>query len=194
MKYCAIVTVDLQNAAANKHEARKKAVAMFLPDHAEFLQKMRKKGIPVIHTQQIFDPTDTRKTEHLEYKKLFKEGSEGAQILGEVWDNGDMIVVKRRDSAFYETTLAETLKSLNVDTIILTGMQSQICVQTTAADASFRGYEVIVPADGVSATKEEDITRSLEWMAKYVATVITQDEIYQMVCQGQLTGLKVPTS
>lgn len=60
-------------------------------------------------------------------------------------------------------------------------MQTQICVQTTGADAYFRGYKVLVPSDGVVSTRPEDTKRALEWMAGYYATVMTLDEIYQHV-------------
>lgn len=44
-------------------------------------------------------------------------------------------------------------------------MQTQICVQTTAADAFFRGYNIWVPADCVVSARAEDKNRALEWLA-----------------------------
>jgi len=190
MKRCAIVTADLQNAAANKHAARIKAVEAFLPEHTEFLNKMRAKGIPVVHLQQIYDPNDPRKYKHTDYDKKFIEGSHEAAILDEVCQESDIIVQKHRDSGFYDNNLHDVLQAMNVEVVILTGMQSQICVQTTAADATFRGYEVLVPSDGVSATKPEDTERALDWMQKYVGTVKTQKEIYDDVLAGELIGGK----
>src|SRR5262249_25955439 len=84
----------------------------------------------------------------------------------------DHIIEKNKDSGFYETDLDQKLKELDVETVIITGMQTQICVQTTAADAFFRGYQVIVPPDGVVSAQDEDKTRALDWLGSYCATIM----------------------
>jgi nicotinamidase-related amidase len=188
MSHCAVITVDLQYAAANRNDARRQAMTPYIGPVAAFLQKLRDKGIPVIHSQQVYDPTDTRryKNDDIEYKKSFQ--GEGAKIIKEVWDDRDHISVKRRDSAFFETELDATLKVLAVDTIILTGVETQLCVQTSAADASFRGYNVIVPRDGVTSNRKEDLDRALEWLERYAARVMSIDEVHQAVERGELTA------
>lgn len=84
---------------------------------------------------------------------------------------------KNKDSGFYETDLHDRLQNLGVETVIVTGMQSQICVQTTAADAFFRGYNVWVPSDCVVSARDHDRIRALEWLEGYCATVQTSSEI-----------------
>lgn len=176
----AIITNDLQFAAANKHEERKKAVQSFLPTQIFILKQMRKLGIPVIHLQLIVSESDLRSQEVPDELK-FTRGSKGAQILKEVYETSDLTVKKPKDSGFYETQLDSVLKGLGVDYIIITGMQTQICVQTTAADAYFRGYKVYVPSDAVISTRAEDTKRALEWMAGYCATVKTSEKIVNLV-------------
>jgi isochorismate hydrolase len=56
-------------------------------------------------------------------------------------------------------------------------------VQTTAADAFFRGYNVWVPADCVVSAREEDRVRALDWLAGYCATVASSDEILAQLDQ-----------
>jgi nicotinamidase-related amidase len=97
-----------------------------------------------------------------------------------------VIVEKNKDSGFYETDLDERLKELGVDTVAITGMQTQICVQTTAADGFFRGYNVIVPSDAVVSAREEDQTRALEWLRSYCATILTTDELVAAVAADEL--------
>lgn len=176
----AIITNDLQFAAANKHEERKKAVRSFLPTQIFLLKEMRKLGVPVIHLQLIVPESDPR-SQGIPDELKFTKGSTGAQILREVYEAGDLTVEKPKDSGFYETKLDSVLKSLGVDSIIITGMQTQICVQTTAADAYFRGYKVYVPSDAVISTRAEDTKRALEWLAGYCATVKTSEEIVNLV-------------
>ena len=79
------------------------------------------------------------------------------------------------------TNLDKVLKDLKITDVIISGMQTQICVQTTAADAYFRGYNVIVPSDGVTSTRREDTDRSLDWLADYCAKILPSEEIYNMI-------------
>lgn len=172
----AVVTNDLQFAAANKSDERKLQVKDFLPKQVAFLKQARELGIPIIHMQLVNEDTDPR-AQGKSDEQRFTRGSKGVQILDEVKKDKDIIIEKPKDSGFFETKLDETLKKMRVNTIIITGMQTQICVQTTAADAHFRGYEVLVPSDCVVSTRPEDTKRSLEWMADYCAVVLPSSEI-----------------
>jgi isochorismate hydrolase len=64
---------------------------------------------------------------------------------------------------------------------MLGGMQAQICIQTTAADGYFRGYNVIAVEDCITSTLEEDKQRALEWLKGYCGRVLTSDEIIKSV-------------
>ena len=175
MKF-AVLTNDLQYAAANKHTERKNAVEKFLPRQINFLKEIRELSVPVIHLQLV--KPDSEENWH---DKQFKRNEPGVKIIKEVFEDTDIIVEKSKDSGFFETELDDVLKKLEVDTIIITGMQAQICVQTTAADGYFRGYNIIVPSDVVVSTNEEDSSRALKWLEKYCAKVDTSDEIIKYI-------------
>lgn len=182
MKKYAVLTNDMQIAMANKNEERKKVVWDFVPRFSIFLDKMRSLGIPIIHLQLLdLDPNKARP--YGDYPPLLK-GSIGVPVLPEVLGKNDIILEKNKDSGFYETKLDCMLKKLNIESVIITGMQAQICVQTTAADAYFRGYSVIVPSDGVVSTKAENIQRALEWLQNYCAKILTSEQIYDTLSKG----------
>lgn len=189
MKKFAVVTNDLQVAAATKHPQRQKAVSEFLPRQVDFLKSMRKFGIPVIHLQLVVD--DDLKSVGLPDTLRFVRGCAGSQILPEVYEKTDFIIEKPKDSGFYQTTLDDTLRTLEVNAIIVTGMQTQICVQTTAADAYFRGYQVFVPSDGVVSSRPEDTIQALHWMSNYCATVMTSDEIENLIKSNSVSGVNL---
>jgi ureidoacrylate peracid hydrolase len=68
-----------------------------------------------------------------------------AEIVDELKpEKDDHIVVKRRDSAFQDTELDLWLRSLYVDTIIVTGVDTAICVENTLTDGFNLGYDVIL--------------------------------------------------
>jgi nicotinamidase-related amidase len=173
-----ILTNDLQYELVNKNQERIDAVQKFKNKFCDFLNNMRSLGIPIIHLQLINDPKDHTAERYGDHLPVTK-GSDGAKILGDFLSDVDIIIEKNKDSGFYETNLDATLKKLGVETVIVTGMQTQICVQTTAADAFFRGYKVVVPTDGVVSAKEEDKKRALDWLGGYFAQITTTDEIYK---------------
>jgi nicotinamidase-related amidase len=187
---CAVLTNDLQYDLVNKNEERRAAVAEFAPKMGAFLDAVRALGVPVVHLQLINKEDDPRAERYDGWLPVTK-GSEGARIMGEFLDERDVIVEKNKDSGFYETELDERLQELGVDTIAITGMQTQICVQTTAADGFFRGYNVIVPSDAVVSAHPQDKERALEWLSSYCATILSSDELVAAIGRDEVPQFSV---
>ncbi len=185
MARCAVLTNDLQYDLVNKNEGRREAVTAFTPKMTAFLARMRELDVPIVHLQLINKEDDPRAERYDGWLPVTK-GSDGARIMAEFLADTDVVVEKNKDSGFYETDLDERLKELGVDTVAITGMQTQICVQTTAADGFFRGYNVIVPSDAVVSAREEDQTRALDWLRNYCATILTSEELVDAVERDEL--------
>lgn len=192
MSKFAVLTNDLQYDLVNKNEERQVKVNEFLPGLIRFLDELRALGVHIIHLQLIYLEDDPRAERYNGVLPVTK-GSEGARILEECLKDTDIVLEKNKDSGFYGTDLDNLLRKLGVDTIIITGMQTQICVQTTAADGFFRGYNVLVPPDGVVSAKDEDKQRALDWLGSYCAKILTNDEIIDAIKhQKQLSFEIVP--
>lgn len=175
-KKYAVLTSDLQYAAANKHAERRRMVDKSLPHICSFLEECRGMGIPVIHLQLVVSSDDPRCT-GTPSELRFDRGSIGVAMLKEALGPGDIVIEKPKDSGFFGTQLDDTLHGLAVDSLILVGMQAQICIQTTAADAHFRDYKVIVPSDGLISSRQEDIDRAIDWLRDYCATILSLDDL-----------------
>ena len=80
--------------------------------------------------------------------------------------DADYFVLKPKHSGFYATTLEVLLEYLEVDTLILTGTATNICVLFTANDAYMRDYKLVVPSDCVAANTAEDTEYSLRQIKK----------------------------
>ncbi|MFD5824373.1 isochorismatase family cysteine hydrolase [Lentzea sp. NPDC060358] len=180
MSRIAVLTNDLQGDLVNKNEERRTAVANATPAYAGFLAQMRERGHVVVHLQLINLPDDPIAERYDGFLPVQK-GSPGAAVLPEFLGEGDVLVEKHKDSGFYETDLHERLQELGVDTVVVTGMQTQICVQTTAADAFFREYNVWVPSDCVISARQEDTARALQWLDGYCAMVAPSSEILGLI-------------
>jgi len=72
------------------------------------------------------------------------------------------------------------LRSLNVKTVIITGLHTNICDRHTAADAYFRGYKIKVPEDCVDSFTEQDHIEGLEYLKRiYGAEITTSNKIIE---------------
>lgn len=105
-------------------------------------------------------------------------GTWGAQVVDALQPPDDEYrVLKRRYSGFYETDLDLRLRELGVQHVILTGVVTNICVRSTAHDAFFRGYDVIVVQDCVAATSEREQESSLYDIDTHYGTVASLEEV-----------------
>ncbi|MCT4593556.1 MAG: cysteine hydrolase [Anaeromicrobium sp.] len=84
------------------------------------------------------------------------KGTWGSDFIKELYPQGDeYIVPKRRHSGFAHTDLDLYLREENIDTVVVTGVWTNVCVRSTASDALYNAYKVITLSDGCeSKTKE----------------------------------------
>jgi nicotinamidase/pyrazinamidase len=67
----------------------------------------------------------------------------------------DSIIPKRRFSAFYKTDLDQTLRALEIDTIIVAGITTEVCVLTTALDGLSRDFYAVILEDCSASRNRE---------------------------------------
>ncbi len=86
-----------------------------------------------------------------------RKDSWGWHIIDELLpQEEDMVFQKNRYDGFYGTPLDHYLKLWGIQNLVITGTVSNICVANTAGSAGLRWYNIIVPADGISAITEFD--------------------------------------
>jgi ureidoacrylate peracid hydrolase len=150
----------------------------------KLLRKARSVKVPVIYVNDSHRPG---LKEDREFKKRAEhciEGTWGAQVVDELRPrNNDVMVTKRRFSGFFETDLDLTLKDLQVDTVIVMGVVTNICVRSTIHDAFFRGYRVIVPRDCVMATGEREQQSSLYDIETHFGDVTTSEKVIEIMAK-----------
>lgn len=117
------------------------------------------------------------------------KGSWGAEIVAQLEPAAEEYrVPKRRYSGFYETDLDLRLRELEIRHLVLTGVVTNICVRSTAHDAFFRGYDVIVPVECVAATSEREQQSTLYDLDTHYATVAGLDEVLTIFARSGKTG------
>jgi isochorismate hydrolase len=89
----------------------------------------------------------------------------------------DLVIIKKRYSAFYGTTLDETRARPQPDAIILAGINTHACIRTTAIDAYQRDWNVILALDCIDSYDREHHEVSLRYMKDKMARVVSNADI-----------------
>jgi len=120
----------------------------------EFLGKMRRNSIPIVFACDSFLEADFIFKGRM--KKHAIRGTYETRPLPELGvEAQDIILEKRRFSAFFKTDLDQTLRTLDVDTVLICGVNTHFCVLATAFDALSHDFYTIVLEDLSAAYKEE---------------------------------------
>lgn len=140
----------------------------------------RQNNVPVIYVADRHFPVDH---ELKIWGKHALMGSEGSEIIKELAPSGkDYVLYKRSYSGFRDTGLDMLLRDLGVDTVILTGIHTHICVLHTAGDAFYHGYNIYVVKDAVAAFSRDDHEYALKYMEKiYGVKIINVEEAIKII-------------
>lgn len=109
---------------------------------------------------------------------MCRPGSWEGDFYGNVRpEAGDPIVTKHRYSAFHNTDLDTILRSNGVRTIIITGVVSNVCVETTAREGFVRDYYVVLPCDGAAAYSIADHEATLSNVDRFFGEVSSIEDL-----------------
>jgi len=189
IKKTALLVIDMQNdfvlkgAIMEVPDAKKQ-----VPKIKELIEICRKKNIPVIYTVHETDPVlcplEVVVFPHLKTQGM-RKGTKGVEIVDGLKPLvTEKVVTKHRYSAFYNTDLEEYLKGLQkdnpIDTLIICGTVTNICCESTARDAFFRDYKVILVSDCCSAVSVEAQAASIANMS-FLGKAMSGQEIKEMI-------------
>lgn len=160
----ALLVIDMQNGFLEPEGSMQK---IGLP-HAELLRSIpgcvslvdaaRAAQVPVIYTRYVYMPDysdagilPTELVPAMKEVGSLTTGSWDAEIIDALAPlPGDVIIDKSRPSSFYGTRLEPLLTSLQIRSLVMCGVTTNICVETTARDAGQRDYRVHVISDATA--------------------------------------------
>jgi len=117
-----------------------------IPYIKKLLGVCREKSVPVVYSNDALKPDDFLFQSRMNPHGI--EATPGAQVIGELKpEASDLVVPKPRFSAFFKTGLDGTLKEKAVDTLVICGVATEICVLSTAYDGVCHDFRVIVLED-----------------------------------------------
>jgi len=150
-----------------------------LPTVKRLIDAFRRAARPVIFTRHVHHPGDLDSgLMGWWWEGKCLEGSPESEIHPDVAPMpGEKVVFKHRYSAFYNTDLETVLRCLKVEDVVVSGLMTNLCCESTARDAYYRDYRVFFPADATGSVSEEMHLASLLNLAFGFAYVTTGEAI-----------------
>jgi ureidoacrylate peracid hydrolase len=204
----ALLVIDVQNGFVSKGGSYDllgmdtSRYCRVIPKIKELLDLCRENTIPVFYTQAVRESSGidllTRthqilpksREERIMKKPICVRGTWDADIVAEVAPiSGDHVVIKRRDSAFHDTEIKVWLSSLGIDTLIFSGIDTSICVESSLRDAFNIGYDVVLISDATISNNKKHYESTIDNIKDYYGLVMDLTEFSQYLPQSQTTTL-----
>ncbi len=177
----ALLHIDLANAWTRPGSAFTcEGVEPILEKVASLNETARAAGVPVLYTTTAYDhPAEAgnwlRKIPAL---AELQAGSKVIEIDDRVAPHAaDVVIVKKRASAFPGTELETLLRRMSIDTLIITGLTASCCVRHTAEDSIAAGYRTIVVGDAVGDRIPGAVEYNLFDIGSKFADVVAAHEV-----------------
>lgn len=169
----AIIVVDMINDFVTGRLGSARAQSI-IPNIAKLLKQAREQGIPIIYLRDAHTPSDKEMDIWGEHAM---KGTEASDIVPELKpEKNDIVIEKRWYSGFVGTELPSVLKKLGVDTLIILGVSTDICVQNNVGHAYFSGYRTIVPQDCTASIDEKAQEQAIKYMKSIYGAEITSSD------------------
>lgn len=177
MNNIALLVIDMTKAfASTEGSVFHPEAASIVQNISEVVDEARSSGVPVIWTVD-FHRKDKPDWELKWVRDHGMEGTQDVEFREDLSPNDDEIVLKkRRYSAFFGTDLDLILRDYGIDKLVLTGTKTNVCIRATAQDAFALNYRVFLPRECTS-TDDETLQRvNLEDIDNYMGEVVGIDE------------------
>lgn len=197
-KETALLVIDMQNAfvspegSIGKRGADMSLCLRTVEPIKKLIEACRKMGIIDIWTKQEHYPDDiTRKTHRIPPHTSTQctvspalvntPDSDFYDELKPYITDTTEIIRKHRFSGFLDTRLETLLRMKGIKFLIICGISTPLCVETTTRDAYQRDYDVIVVEDGTATTSKTLHENSLNVIRTYFGKVMTSEKVIQLI-------------
>ncbi len=195
-KNAALLVVDVQNDFAAEggmmdREGNDLTMSQSMVPYLEkFIDAAREAEVPVIFIRNVYN-TDSNWYLSDVWLEQAARVRQGSYVIHSVcapdsWEGDfykvrpaekDVIVTKHRFSAFQDTDLDLILRSRDIRTLIMTGIATNVCVESTARDGFFRDYYIVFTSDCTATFSKEDHEGTLNNIRRFFGEVVTADEV-----------------
>jgi ureidoacrylate peracid hydrolase len=191
----ALIVIDMQNVWLQEGMAAYSPYcAGAAPATNKLCKAMRAAGSKVYWVRAIYgDDAPKTWSAYMEYLspadvERMLDGLTDGRPGAEIWDGMDVqpedeITTKTRFSAFIRgsSDLEDQLRAAGIDTLVMTGIATDVCVESTTRDAHMLNFRTMVVSDATATRSDEAHNASLSAMFNHFADVFTSDEIIELL-------------
>lgn len=154
----AVLVIDLQKENLEEGAWPVEGYAEVLANSAKAIEACRKAGLPIIYTRHWLDP---RGIDAMRYEPREADGRPVHSVAGDpkgeicaevAPDAADIIIDKQKFTAFYGTKLDVVLSNLDVNHLIMLGVWTEACLETSVWDALWRDYRITLIKDACGSS------------------------------------------
>lgn len=184
----ALLVIDMQKYFLDEDShAYIPASKAILPNIKNLVLAYRKADLPVIFTRHSLEKNEEPGIMGRWWGDVIWEESSLSEIETNLAPkNSDIVIRKTRYSAFYGTDLETFLRNKNVKSLVITGVMTHLCCESTAREAFMRDYEVYFAVNGTATQNEELHLSSLRTLSNGFSVPITCEEILKEFKEMQI--------
>jgi ureidoacrylate peracid hydrolase len=189
-RQAALIVIDMQNAFCHpdgffaRYADDKLACHRVILPCADAIAAARRAGVPVLYAVKVSLSADVATTS---FHNAPRHGA--GLMLADSWDSaivdelrpvvGELVLEKLAYSAFFGSALDAALQRLDVRQLVIVGVTTSICVESTARDAMQRGLNTYVVRDATAEWDRARHERSIEQLGYAFARIVTVSNLVQ---------------
>jgi ureidoacrylate peracid hydrolase len=196
-RHTALLVIDMQNdfcaddgfiARAGRDVSAAQAMAARLP---ALIGMARDGGVRVVFVRSLYSTPNNNFLSDVWLEQAARkqgggytrapvcaEGPGGGDYYGDLRPGpGDIVVTKHRYNAFHGTDLDLILHANGIRTVVVTGVTTNVCVESTARDSFMRDYYTVVVGDGTAAYTSEEHQTALKTFDRYFGEVASINDL-----------------
>ena len=176
----ALLILDMQNFFHNEssHAFVPSAKAIIKPIKS-LANLFISNKLPVIITKHINTKANAKQMD-VWWRDILREESEFSQLIADFNIPQAELIIKSQYDAFYNTNFNDILQKNNIEQVIVTGVMTHLCCETTARSAFARGYDVFFPIDGTATYNEDFHNATLTNLAHGFANITLIENLIQV--------------
>lgn len=181
----ALLIIDMQKYfLESTSHAYIPSAEIILPGVKDLVSIYTKKSLPVIFTLHS-NTEENASVMGKWWPKLLREGSPESRMPEELDSSGGIMIEKSQYDAFYNTNLEQLLHEKNISQLVICGVMTNVCCETTARSAFVRGFEVFFCIDGTATYNEDHHMATLANLSYGFAIPVLLDELFSILLKNE---------
>ena len=180
IKQSALLVIDMQRYFLEPGaDAYLEAGPSIIPNVKKLIARFRDAGQPVIYTRHTHKKgADLGQMGRWWNNKLPMEGDSQSELIADLEpQSNETVITKTFYSAFEKTGLEQILRDKNIDTVVICGVMTHLCVETTARHAFMLDFQPVVVSDACAAQSIAHHEATLLNLAHGFAHILKTDDV-----------------